>query len=245
MNSALNTEETPLGSGHLKNWLEYDYNPFFVFGPSGEVVYLNRAAELLSGYEPVKTFNDLALSYASIDFGYKTTFMPLGFGKFHFFAVTVGYEDEDRIGIKLYQSPAGKENTVEKIKSYEETNIYVLIDIAISLTKARMVKTVFKNEFDPSIPEFRLSQNDFTKVLRKVYEGFSPACAQITTVLKIKAGEFLYVGGKKYPLIEMIVKGESRTQTEDSAVESLASGINIAAHFEPAAVSLEIPLVVG
>lgn len=245
MNSVSNTEATPLEGSSLKNWLEYDYNPFFVFGPNGEVAYLNRAAELLSGYEPIKTFNDLALSYASIDFGYKTTFMPLGFGKFHFFAITVGYEDENHIGIKLYQNPGGKENTVEKIKSYEETNIYVLIDIAVSLSKARLSKTVFKNEFDPSIPEFRLSQNDFTKVLRKVYEGFDASCSQITAVLKIKAGEFLYVGGKKYPLIEMIVKGEKRSQGEDGAIETLASGINIAAHFEAASVSLEIPLVVA
>ena len=245
MNSVLNTEEAPLGSGHLKNWIEYDYNPFFVFGPSGEVVYLNRSAELLSGYEPVKTFNDLALSYASIDFGYKTTFMPIGFGKFHFFAITVGYEDEDHIGIKLYQNPGSKENTVEKFKSYEETNIYVLIDIAASIAKSRLNKTVFKNEFDPSIPEFRLSQNDFTKVLRKAYEGFDPACAQLTTVLKIKAGEFLYVGGKKYPLIEMSIKGEKRSGSEDDAIETLAASINIAAHFEPNGISLEIPLVGG
>ncbi len=238
-----NIESEPLNGGNLKNWLEYDYNPFFVFGSSGEVVYLNRSAELLSGYEPVKTFSDLALSYASIDFGYKTTFMPLSFGKFSFFAITVGYEDESHIGIKLYQSPAGKEPSTAKLKSYENTNVYVLIDINIALAKSRLSQTEFKNEFDPSIPEFRLSQNDFSKVLRRAYDTFGADNSTLTTVLKLKTGEFLYVQGERYPLIEVVISGQNRDSSDDAAIESLSGGINIGTHFEAASLSLEVPMV--
>jgi hypothetical protein len=232
-----------MDSSELKNWLEYDYNPFFLFGTAGEVVYLNRSAELLSGYEPVKTFNDLALSYASIDFGYKTTFMPLNFGKFSFFAITVGYEDEEHIGIKLYQSPAGKEPSAAKLKSYESTNIYVLIDINIALAKSRLSQSEFKNEFDPSIPEFRLSQNDFSKVLRRAYETFGVDNSTLKTVLKLKTGEFLYVQGQRYPLVEMIISGQDRSNRDDAAIEALSSSINIGTHFEADRLSLEIPMV--
>ncbi|MDR1912257.1 MAG: PAS domain-containing protein [Helicobacteraceae bacterium] len=230
-------------TSRYRNWLEYDYNPFFIFNQNGNVVYLNRSAELLSGYESIKTFNDLALSYASIDFGYKTTFLPLNFAKFHFFAITVGYEDENSIGIKLYQTPAARESAVAKIKNYDSTNIYVLIDVAISLAKNRLNISSFRNEFDPTIPEFRLSQNDFAKVLRKIYDGFDPKCSTVTTGLKLKVGEFLYVGGEKYPLIEMLIKGAPRNAEYDDAIDALSSGINIAASFEADRVSLEIPLV--
>ncbi|GHV03734.1 hypothetical protein AGMMS50229_03570 [Campylobacterota bacterium] len=236
--------EATVNHQQLKNWLEYDYNPFFVFSQNRTVSYINRSAELLSGYEPIKTFNDLALSYASIDFGYKTTFMPLDFGNFHFFAITVGYEDENEIGIKLYQSPASKENTVDKIKSCDLTNIYVLIDIAISLSKSRLSKTQFRNEFDPTIPEFKLSQNDFTKVLRKLYECFEASCVQITTSLKLKIGEFLFVGGERYPLLELYIHSTARTTKDDVAIEALASSINISTLFNAGSVTLEIPIVV-
>ncbi|MDR3347519.1 MAG: hypothetical protein LBN32_02790 [Helicobacteraceae bacterium] len=236
--------ETLDDNSRLKNWLEYDYNPFFVFSQNGSAIYLNRSAELLSGYEPIKTFNDLALSYASIDFGYKTTFMPLSFGKFHFFAITVGYEDENVIGIKLYQSPSIKENTVEKIKNYDISNIYVLIDIAIMRAKSRLGNTTqFRNEFDPAIPEFKLSQNDFIKVLRKVYDCFDANCAQIVTTIKFKVGEFLYANGNKYPLVEMIINGFSRNTADDSTIYTLASNVNISASFEKDAVILEVPIV--
>ena len=241
MNSESNAE---VFNADYKNWLEYDYNPFFVFAQNGNVLYLNRAAELLSGYEPVKTFNNLALSYAPIDFGYKTTFMQLGYGKFHFFAVTVGYEDENVIGIKLYQNPASQENSVEIIKTYDLTNMYVLIDIALTLAKAKLNDTLFRNEFDPCIPEFKLSQNDFTKVLRKIYDTFDRKCPQITTVLKLKIGEFLYVGGCKYPLVEMNVKGAFRDSSQDTTIETLAGSINISTQFETDAIMLEIPMIV-
>ncbi|MDR2638940.1 MAG: PAS domain-containing protein [Helicobacteraceae bacterium] len=238
-----NPDIQPDGSNY-RNWLEYDYNPFFVFNQQGAVTYLNRSAELLSGYESIKTFNDLALSYASIDFGYKTTFMPLSFGKFNFFAITVGYEDESLIGIKLYQSPVTRENAVEKMKNYDLTNIYVLIDIAVSLAGGRLKSTSFRNEFDPTIPEFKLPQNDFTKILRKVYDGFDPKCKIITTGLKLKTGEFLYVGGEKYQLLELSVKGAPRAADYDDAIDALSNGINVAASFEKDAATLEIPLVV-
>ncbi|MDR2152376.1 MAG: PAS domain-containing protein [Helicobacteraceae bacterium] len=235
--------EIELNDSRYRNWMEYDYNPFFVFNQSGIVTYLNRSAELLSGYEPIKTFNDLALSYASIDFGYKTTFIPLTFGKFHFFAITVGYEDENSIGIKLYQTPAIRENAVEKMKNYDLTNIYVLIDISISLAKGRLRSASFRNEFDPAIPEFKLSQNDFTKILRKIYDGFDPKCKLITTALKLKVGEFLYVGGEKYQLIELQVKGAPRIADYDDTIDALSNGINVAASFESDRATLEVPLV--
>ena len=60
-----------------KSWMEYDYNPFVIYGKSGELYFMNQSAELLLSYVPAKTFYDLALTYAPIDFGFKTTFVDL------------------------------------------------------------------------------------------------------------------------------------------------------------------------
>ncbi|MDR0747496.1 MAG: hypothetical protein LBE89_06365 [Helicobacteraceae bacterium] len=232
-----------LNSETLKNWAEYDYNPFFIFSQNGNVLYLNRSAELISGYEPVRTFYNLAVSYASIDFGFKTSFMPLNFGQFHFFAITVGYQDEESIGVRLYQSPANKEGIIEINKRYSQTNIYVLIDIAISLAKNKLNGTVFRKEFDPSIPDFRLSQNDLTKILRRAYGCFERSNTLITTVLKLKTGEFLVVAGKRYPILELDIKGQTRNKAGDKEIESFASSINTTVYFDADRVTLEIPIV--
>ena len=86
-------------------WIEHDYNPFILFSTSGELKYSNNSAELLLSYVSPKNFHDLALSYAPMSFGYKTTFITLEYDKFSFYGITVGYEDEEVIGIKLYQNP--------------------------------------------------------------------------------------------------------------------------------------------
>ena len=238
MSLELRPELTP---EHFKGWLEFDYNPFILFGQGGEIHYTNQAAELLLGYVKSKVFYDLALGYAPQDFGYKTTFMNLQFDKFHFFAITVGYEDEEKIGIKIYQNPGVKETTIDRMEHCEDANIYVLVDINISLAKSTS-KATFRNEFDPTLPEFKIPPNDFSKVLRKIYEGFVDA-KTVTTVIKLKAGEFLYVGERKYQIIELSVGGDSRRAEQDSTIEQLAAAINMGTHFQSDRIALEIPMI--
>ena len=167
--------------------------------------------------------------------------MNLQYDKFHFFAITVGYEDEHQIGIKIYQNPGVKDGAIERIEHCEETNLYVLVDINISLAKSYSSAT-FRNEFDPTLPEFKIPPNDFSKVLRKVYEGFADA-STITTVIKLKAGEFLYVGERKYPIIELSVRGDKRKTDQDDTVDHLASAINMGTHFQSDKVALEVPMI--
>lgn len=225
----------------LKGWLEYDYNPFIMFTREGDLAFVNQSAELLLSYEPAKTFHDLALTYAPIDFGYKTTFLPLEYEKFHFYALTVGYEDEEHIGVKLYQNPRTVDGKMDAIKEYEYSNIYVLIDINITLASGRS-KAVFKKEMDPTLPEFKLSQNEFSKALRKVYEDFEES-KKITTVLKLTPGEFLFVGGKKHQILELIVKGDLRSGKNDRSVREICDGININVHFAESQMGMKIPMV--
>jgi len=227
---------------NAQGWIENDYNPFILFSSAGEMSYTNASAELLLSYAEKKIFHDLALAYAPQDFGYKTTFMNLEYDKFHFYAITVGYEDEETIGIKLYQNPmTGPARTAPTKISKENSNIYVLIDLCISLASVSS-DTLFKKEFDPTIPEFKLSQNDFTKLLRKVYDSFLPADV-ITTGLKLKIGETVKINSKKYQLLELSVKGEQKDVTLQKSAQEIADNINIKCTFTKNSATLEIPII--
>ncbi|HFB53860.1 MAG TPA: hypothetical protein ENJ67_03930, partial [Sulfurimonas autotrophica] len=91
-----------------QQWLEYDYNPFILFNAQGKILSLNAEAQFLLGSANAHELFELAKTYASINFGFKTTFVELEYGRYKFFGLTVGYEDEEQIGIKLYQSPTYK-----------------------------------------------------------------------------------------------------------------------------------------
>lgn len=227
---------------NAEGWIENDYNPFILFSSSGEMTYTNASAELLLSYAEKKIFHDLALAYAPQDFGYKTTFMNLEYDKFHFYAITVGYENEETIGIKLYQNPlTGPARTAPARISKESSNIYVLIDLCISLASANS-DALFKKELDPTIPEFKLSQNDFTKLLRKIYDAFLPA-EVITTELKLKIGETVKINSKKYQLLILSVRGELKDAGLRKNIEEITEGINIKCSFSQKGVTLEIPII--
>ena len=225
-----------------RGWIENDYNPFILFTSGGEMNYTNTSAELLLSYVEKKIFHDLALAYAPQDFGYKTTFMNLEYDKFNFYAITVGYEDEELIGIKLYQNPlTGDIKSNRSTISKEKSNIYILIDLCISLASTAS-DTHFKKELDPTIPEFKLSQNEFTKALRKIYDAFLPA-KTVTTMLKLKIGESVKIRDKRYQLLELSIRGELQDPGIEKAIIEITESINIKCKVSKEHVTLEIPLI--
>ena len=108
---------------------------------------------------------ELASSYSNITFGFKTTFLDLEFGRYKFFGLTVGYENEDKIGIKLYQTPSFK---IDKPKPTGEfTNIYTLVDLLLSNNSINS-DIDFVKDFDPTIPEVLINSNELIKLLNKM-----------------------------------------------------------------------------
>ncbi len=226
---------------NYQNWIEYDYNPFFLFGSKGEMLTLNQPAQFLISKVDSKTLYELALAYASRDFGYKTTIIDLRFDVFSFFAITVGYESEDAIGIKLYQSPYLGPKKVISIKECELTNIYHMIDLCMATVSTRL-KAEFKKDIDPALPDFKLSQNDFVKILTRVYESFEE-CDEVISDLKLKTGEFLQVTGKRFQILKLKISGAKRATSKDAIIEEMASNINIFTSFDDTEVVLNIPLI--
>jgi hypothetical protein len=189
-----------------QQWIEYDYNPFILFSSSGKVISLNAEAQFLLGSASTSELFELASSYSNITFGFKTTFLELEFGRYKFFGVTVGYENEDEIGIKLYQTPSFK--ITQQKPTGELTNIYTLVDLCIS-TNSINSSIKFTKEFDPTIPEIIINSNNFIKTLNKIYACFSDN-KEIDTKIYCKVGEHIKFDNKKYSLFSILINAENK-----------------------------------
>ncbi len=124
-----------LVSTDFRFFIEYDANPFVLFNSQGKIVYLNSSAEMLMGSCSRKELFDITLSYAPKNFGYKKTLLDLSFGYFEFYAINVSYNNEEEIGIHLYNKPMVKINSVVNLEGYSETDINLLFEANIELFK--------------------------------------------------------------------------------------------------------------
>ena len=222
-----------------QQWLEYDYNPFILFSTSGKINSLNAEAQFLLSVVCAHELFNLATSYASINFGFKTSFMELQYGRYNFFGITVGYEDEEQIGIKLYQKPIFK-ITNPKTTEGELTNIYTLIDLCIA-TNSINSKINFHKDFDPTIPSIKLNSNKIIKILNKMYDCFIQN-DEIVTKVYYKIGEFIKFEENKFPLfsIEINAKNINKAKLQELKNFVEESGYYIESQ---QAITLNIPMI--
>ena len=199
-----------------QQWIEYDYNPFILFSSNGKIKSLNAEAQFLLGFASTAELFELASSYSNITFGFKTTFLELEFGRYKFFGVTVGYENEDEIGIKLYQTPSFK---ITKPKPTGElTNIYTLVDLCIS-TNSISSNVKFIKEFDPTIPDIIINSNAFIKILNKIYGCFLDN-KEINTKIHFRIGEHIKFDDKKYSLFSIAVDAKDKNLKKVNELKS-------------------------
>ena len=224
----------------LDKFLEYDYNPFILYSNSGKVLSLNEEAQHLLAKIPKKVIFDLAISYAAKNFGFNRIFLDLEFDRFKFFGLSVGYEDEDKIGIQLYKNPPIRLKSINNI-NIQKSNIYSLIDLVISTNSIKSSANFIK-EFDPALPEIRINTNSFIKVLDKIYKLFINS-AHITTKLYLKVGEFIKHKDKKYKLFIIEIIGDKQEIDVNTNIDNLAIEINSIISFKPDRVVMELPLI--
>lgn len=225
-----------------QSWVEYDYNPFILFGSTGEIEYLNGAAEFFVNKVDKDTIYQLAISNASAGFGFKTTTIDLSFDIFKFFAITVGYENEEQIGIKLYQLPFINAKKNVELNGYEEANIYHLIDLALVSTAGMQSKQI-KRDYDPTLPICKLPQNDFVRILTKSLSSFKD-CENIKVVLGLKSGEFLRLNEKKYQILELKFIGDNERELDkDEKITEFCELVNVLPVFKEKEIYINAPLV--
>jgi len=184
-----------------ENWVELDLNPIISFSTFGKILYTNAEAQYVLNRVNNKTLFDLALANASTTYGSKTSYVDLSLKNYLFYAISVHYENDEEIHLKLYKSTSTKKETSLNQKNANFTNIFTLLDLCISTQKIKSKSSFIKN-YDPSIPEFKLVASDLIKLLTLVYAQFSHV-QQINSLIKLKIGEYLRIEDKKYSLVSI------------------------------------------
>jgi hypothetical protein len=223
-----------------QQWIEYDYNPFILFSAAGKILSLNAEAQFLLGYTCTEEIFTLATTHANISFGFKTTFLELDFGRYKFFAITVGYENDETIGIKLYQAPSFKINKPKPVG--EATNIYALVDLCI-LTYSINSKIVFEKDFDPTIPEVIIDSNSFIKVLNKIYSCYENS-KKITTKVFYRVGEHIKFEEKKYSIFSVEISAKELDEERLSELKVLISNSNFYIDIQKK-ITINIPMILS
>jgi len=193
-----------------QQWIEYDFNPFILFSHQGKVISLNAEAQFLLDATSTKEIFELATAHAPLSYGFKTTFLDIEFGRHRFFGITVGYVDDNEIGIKLYRFPTLNKNNIQKPEG-EPTNIFTVIDLCISSNSiGRSIE--FVKDFDPTIPDVIIDSNKLVKVLNFMYKCFLEN-REIRTHVYYRIGEYIKYGEKKYSLFSIEVSAENMNTT--------------------------------
>ena len=221
-----------------QQWIEYDYNPFVLFESSGKIISVNSEAQFLLGAITPSELFKLATTYANVTFGFKTTFIKLEFGRYNFFALTVGYENDDEIGIKLYQAPSFKLNNPKP--TGELTNIYTLVDLCIS-TNSINSNIIFKKEFDPTIPEIMIDASSFIKIFNKIYACFIKN-KTITTRIYYRIGEHIKFEDKKYSIFSIEISANDIEIEKANELEILAANTSFYLDVQKK-VTINIPMI--
>lgn len=225
----------------FKSFIEWDNNPFILFDNQGKILYLNNVAEILFGYVSKQELYDIALSYASQSFGYKSTSLTLNYDAFMFHAITVGYENEDQISLRLYITPRIKSaRKIEKEKLIT-TDINILLEANLVLFKTKNNNS-FKLLTDQELPPFKIDQNNFSKLLRKVLNAFR-ASDSMDISLKLLVGQHVIIDGKKESIAQLSIKANGRYTDTDEEIRSLAEIIQIKSILKEHYIKLEIPLI--
>ena len=108
----------------FEEWVEADLNPIISFSSSSKIIYSNLEAQFLLNRIKQKELFDLALAYAPKTFGALTSYIDISIKNYTFYAITVMYQNEDEIHMKLYKSAMVKKENNLNIKNINVSNIY-------------------------------------------------------------------------------------------------------------------------
>ena len=224
-----------------QQWLEYDFNPFILFNKEGKIISLNSEAQFLLSSATSKELFDIALAYASVSFGFKTTFLNLEFGRYKFFGITVGYIDEEEIGLKLYRTPTLNVSVIDEPTSKELINIYSVIELCISSNSIDN-EINFIKDFDPAIPDIILDSNKFVKILNQIYKCFLNN-KKITTKVFYRIGEYIKSNDKKYSLFSIKVSADYIDENHLKELYKLLNNANYYTDIKENSITINLPVI--
>ncbi|MEA3353709.1 MAG: hypothetical protein U9Q33_07850 [Campylobacterota bacterium] len=220
--------------------LENDLNPYLLFDSNGKVKSYNKEAEFLMNFVSVKELFELAVSNASLNFGFNHKYINIKYNKLNFYAILVGYATEDEIVLRLYKSVSNENTTIndEKLKL---VNIYSLIDLSKNSTLLSSNLQI-EELYDISIPDMKINVNDFLLCLNDCFLMFIND-EKITLQVHIKTGEYEIINKKRYKIasIEFIVNRKVESSTELEIKAKKANANIFSSHNK---LKLEIPILI-
>ena len=219
--------------------IENDLNPFILFDSNGKMTDFNKEAEFLFNYVKPKELYELAVSHASLNFGFNNKFIPLKYGKLSFYAILVGYINDNHIGLRLYKEVC-VENEVTRTQNIEFANIFSLIELSKTTT---LLQSDIKIEetYDISMPEIKININSFLLILNDCF-GFFKDEMHLKLKVFIKIGEYELIKGKKYQIASIEFLSENNIETDKDLINK-ASSAHINLFIENQALKLEFPMI--
>ena len=220
---------------------ESDGSPLLVFNHKGHVVYLNDAAEILLGYADHKELFEIALTNAPKDFGSRTVLMELHYHQLLFYAVTIAYNTDEWVSLRLYYRPRVAEEHRLDSSRMRLTDFNQLLDMAIGFFS---VKNPGKIQLvtDRDLPPFKTDQNSASLLLRKALESFDNS-RRIDIILTMALGEYIHIDGKRFPVLRLTLRGDERQIREDRTIEELAESIGAVPYLEKKKIVFDLPFI--
>ncbi len=228
-------------STNFKFFIEYDNSPFVLFGNTGKIIYLNTAAEILFGHVSQQELYDITVSYAPKSFGNKTTRLELQYDIFSFYALTVAYENEEEIGLRLYSKPRLDPRRDINTDKLPLTDLNTILEANITLLKLQNENNLTLL-VDQDLPHCRIDQNSFSKLLRKTFESFRSSDS-INISLKLVVGEYIIIQNRREPIVQFIIAANGRHVNTDEEIKAIASHINATCTLREFTISLQIPFI--
>jgi len=221
--------------------IDSDSSPVVVFGNDGKIIWLNNSAEILLGYVDKKELFSLALKYAPKSFGSSTSLMNLHYKHLEFYAISVSYNSEDWIALRLYYRPKSTKERRSNKKNLISTDINILLEASISLFKMNYNQKL-SLLVDKDMPKIKIDQNNFSKLLRKSLESFRQS-SYIDISLKITIGEFMVLSDKRYPIARLKIDANGRYLDKDRDINYLSDSLDIMAVLDENSITLDIPII--
>ena len=216
---------------------ENSLNPFMIFNTNGNLKEFNKISEFLFNDIHPKELYELAISYASKNYGYTTHYISLCYGKTNFYAILVGYEDDEHIGLELYKSLDIKQKSIKK-ENLQYTNIFSIIEISKSTILSKNVKVL--EQYDISIPEIKIDINNFMLILNDCFNMYKNV-NNLEIKIYIKIGEYIVIDNKKINLIAIDFISDYTPKLDTKILDKLVDK-NLNIFFTDDYLSLELPL---
>ena len=223
--------------------LEHDLNPFLLFDSSGKVKSYNKEAEFLLNFVSVKELFELAVSNASVSFGFNHKYLSLKYNKQTYYGILVGYVNDDELALRLYKEVSNHTNVINN-DQLKLVNIYSLIDLSKNSTLLNSDLKIQKL-YDISIPEVKININDFLLCLNDCFTLFKNE-KNISLSVYIKIGEYEIINKKKCKIIALEFQSNSIINIKkhnEVTLELKAKKANANIFFEQNALKLELPII--